>query len=145
MKKLLLIAVASFLSIGAYAQTSYGSARELKCTEEAVSFSTNIRSGWHLYSPHIGYTDMLKPTPNFASSNLYTTKNNIPELPLPANFEKTFNPGAGDTSKPNLFLQKMMQGPLQVGETMSKRNYIIYDYSRFLPQVSTGIITSSSN
>jgi len=141
MKKLLLIAVASFLSIGAYAQTSYGSARELKCTEEAVSFSTNIRSGWHFYSPHIGYADMLKPTPNFASSNLYTTKNNIPELPLPANFEKAFNPGAGDTSKPNLFLQKMMQGPLQVDEMLIKHTYIIYDYSRFLPQASAGIIT----
>jgi len=141
MKKLLLIAVASFLSIGAYAQTSYGSARELKCTEEAVSFSTNIRGGWHLYSPHIGYADMLKPTPNFASSNLYTAKNNIPELSLPARFEKAFNPSIGDTPKTNLVLQKMMQGPFQVGETMSKHTYIIYDYSRFLPQASAGIIT----
>lgn len=141
MKKLLLLIVASFLSIGAYAQSSYGSARELKCTEEAVSFSTNIRGGWHLYSPHMGYADMLKSTPNFASSNLYTIKNNIPELPFPPNFEKAFNPATGDTSKPNLFLQKMMQGPLQVGEIMSKHAYIIYDYSRFLPQASAGIIT----
>jgi len=141
MKKLFLIAMASFLGIGAYAQTQYGSARELKCTEEAVSISTNIRAGWHLYSPHIGYADMLKATPNFSSSNLYTTKNNIPELPLPANFEKAFNPGTGDTSKPNLFLQKMMQGPLQVGEMLIKHTYIIYDYSRFLPQASSGIIT----
>jgi len=141
MKKLFLIAMTSFLGIGAYAQTQYGTARELKCTEEAVSFSTNIRSGWRLYSPHMGYVDMLKPTPNFAPSNLYTTKNNIPEPPLPANFEKAFNPGTGDTSKPNLFLQKMMQAPLQVGETIIKRAYIIYDYSRFLPQVNAGIIT----
>lgn len=138
MKKLLLIAMASFLGIGAYAQTQYGSARELKCTEEAVTFSTNIRSGLHLYPPHIGYADMLKATPNFSSSNLYTSKNNIPEVPLPANFEKAFASGASSPQKSNLFLQKMMQGLFQIDETAIKRAFITYDYSRFLPQSTPG-------
>jgi len=141
MKKLLLIAIASFLGIGAYAQTQYGSARELKCTEEAVTFSTNIRSGLHLYSPHIGYADMLKATPNFSSSNLYTTKNSISEPSLPARFEMVFNPGAANVPNHTLLLQKMMQAPLQLDETAIKRTYIIYDYSRFLPLANTGIIT----
>ncbi|MBB6112143.1 hypothetical protein [Mucilaginibacter lappiensis] len=141
MKKLLLMGLTSFLSIGAYAQSPYGSARELKCTEEAVTFSTNIRSGWHLYSPHMGYADMLKSRPNFTPSNLYTTKNDIPESSLPANFEKAFNSGAGNVSKPNRLLQKMMQAPLQPDETPIKRTYIIYDYSRFLPLANTWIIT----
>ena len=138
MKKLLLIAMASFLSIGAYAQTQYGSARELKCTEEAVTFSTNIRSGLHLYSPHIGYADMLKATPNFSSSNLYISKNNIQEVPLPANFEKAFTPGVSSPQKSNLFLQKMMQGLFQIDETAIKRAFITYDYSRFSPQLTPG-------
>lgn len=138
MKKLLLIAMASFLGMGAYAQTQYGSARELKCTEEVVTFSTNIRSGLHLYSPHIGYADMLKATPNFSSSNIYTSKNNIPEVPLPANFEKAFTPGASSPQKNNLFVQKMMQGLFQIDETAIKRAFITYDYSRFLSQSTPG-------
>ena len=138
MKKLLLIAMASFLGIGAYAQTQYGSARELKCTEEAVSFSTNIRAGWHLYSPHIGYADMLKATPNFSSSNLFISKNNIPEVPLPANFEKAFTPATASPQKNNLFLQKMMRGLFQIDETAIKRAFITYDYSRFSPLSAPG-------
>jgi len=141
MKKSFLIAMASFLSIGAYAQTQHGSALELKCTEEAVTFSANIQSGLHLYSPHIGYADMLKVTPNFSSSNLYTGKNNIPEVPLPANFEKAFTPGASSPQKNNLLLQKTIHNLFQIDETAINRAYTIYDYSKILPQASAGIIT----
>ena len=141
MKKLLLTVMTSLLGIVSYAQTPYGSARELKCIEEAVTFSTNIRSGWHLYSPHIGYADMLKPTPNFTSSNLYISKNSIPLSSLPANFEKAFNPGSASTHTNNLFLQKMTQALFQIDETAIKRAFIIYDYSRFLPPANAGIIT----
>jgi hypothetical protein len=99
MKKLLLVVAAAFFNAAACAQVelpttqndNYG-AKELKCTEEAISFRADIRSGWQLHSFRIGYTDIASNSPGFTASKDYNEKDIIPEPIQLVKFENSFNP-----------------------------------------------------
>ncbi len=98
MKKLLLVAAASFFSGAVYAQTEtpttryddYG-AKELTCTETAVSFRANIRSGWQLSSFRMGYTDIVNGSSGFTASKNDVKEDMIQEPIQLVKFENASN------------------------------------------------------
>jgi hypothetical protein len=98
MKKLLLVAAAAFFSCAVYAQIEtpttryddYG-AKELTCTETAISFRANIRSGWQLSSFRIGYTDIVNGSSGFTASKNYVNEDMIQEPIQLVKLENTTN------------------------------------------------------
>jgi hypothetical protein len=70
MKNLLLTALVSLLVVGANAQI--GAPKELTCTEEAVTFSTSIGSGWHFSKPLMGPADGIKSRPVYTDQSPFT-------------------------------------------------------------------------
>jgi hypothetical protein len=72
MKKLLFAAAALFFSCAAYAQyitpdNDFGP-KELKCTEEAITFRLTVRPGGQLGSFRFGYTDYTNSPSGFLTA-----------------------------------------------------------------------------
>jgi hypothetical protein len=113
MKKLLLVAAASFFSGVVYAQIEtpttqyddYG-AKELMCTEKAISFRANIRSGWQLSSFRMGYTDIVNGSSGFTASKNYVKDDLIEEPIQLVKFENAINQHGTYLNENFLFLPK---------------------------------------
>jgi len=78
MKSLFLIAITSFVSVGAYAQTetsikwSDNNIKTLNCTEDAVSLKLFVKAGWHINSLHLGNVAPVKTSVEFPTLNPYS-------------------------------------------------------------------------
>lgn len=128
MKKLLLIAASSFCTLGAFAQTitGYTAPNELNCTEQALTLKANIRSGWHLASPHVGQARAFKTQPDFAPLNPYAEKETFAEPILPVKLIKAFN---------------MYMPPAESESLTGKSTYTLYNYDKFLPFAKINVIS----
>jgi hypothetical protein len=142
MKKLILIAVASFFWAGAYAQTqapanwSYAS-KTLNCTEEAVSLKASLRSGWHINSLHVGSVSPVKTSFEFKPSSVYDVKDVASEPAPLSKFETVFNSN-GNTSfekggefKPGITLKSP-----KMSNALDKLSYIAWDNKKYLPSAN---------
>ena len=81
MKNLLLTALVSLLVVSANAQT--GAPKELTCTEEAITFSTSIGSGWHFSKPMMGPSDGIKSRYVYTESSSFTAGELLLEIQDP--------------------------------------------------------------
>jgi hypothetical protein len=139
MKKLLFVVAASFFSCAVYAQietsaTQYDEfgPRELKCTEEAISFRVNIRPGWQLYSFRAGYTDFANRSPGFISSKNYAGEDMITEPIQLVKYENAFNRQDAYPTKNFLFPEKTIKSLIQTSRFATDHIFFNY-YSSLQP------------
>jgi len=118
MKKLLFMLAASFYCRCVCAQAKTLSVqsdelapRELKCTEEAISFRVGIRSGWQLSSFRLGYTDFFNGSPNLTSSKDLSGKDIITEPIQLIKYENRANQ-QGNSSDKNFHFSKKTISPI---------------------------------
>ncbi|MFC0512741.1 hypothetical protein ACFFGT_00980 [Mucilaginibacter angelicae] len=136
MKKLLLIAITTFCSIGAYAQ-----ANELNCTEQAVTFKINL----HGNSSKIGRFDPVQMGAGFKSSNAYTGKQSPSEISPPLSFENTFNPAAAYIPNNTIPLKKMTFPYPKINYVTGKFTPTTYDHFKLLPMPVVNNLTPLLN
>jgi len=76
MKKIILIAIISLFAVGVNAQSA--GPNELHCTEEAFTFRTDIRQGWHFSAPIMGPQEVA----NYGRDWNFKSIDALSELPL---------------------------------------------------------------
>ncbi|MGF7073530.1 hypothetical protein [Mucilaginibacter sp. R-33] len=140
MKTLLLIAVATFLSIGVYAQ-----ANELNCTEQAFTFKINLPAGGRNYSSEIGRFDASQLSPEFRLPGANTSKQNQADSILPAGFNKKPDPYTAYSSADNILLKKMTFLYPKINAVTGKFTYTAYDHFKLLPMPVLNVLTPLLN
>src|SRR5476651_2747933 len=96
MRKLILIAAAMFMGIGAYAQIeapvkwSYA-AKKTSPTEAVVFLKATIESGWHIYSLNVKDGGPIKTSFTFTPSKEYSLAGATTEPTPVTKFEKSFS------------------------------------------------------
>lgn len=128
MKKLLLIAMTTFCSIGAYAQ-----ANELNCTEQAFTFKINLPTGGHNYSSKTGRFDASQIAPEFSLPGANTGKRNQADNMLPIGFDKRPAPHTAYYSADTIMLKKMTFLYPKINNVTGKFNRTTYDHFKLLP------------
>src|SRR5476651_1473090 len=116
MRKLILIAAAMFMGIGAYAQIeahvkwSYA-AKKTSPTEAVVFLKATIEDNWHIYSLNVKDGGPIKTSFTFAKSPEYTLVGK-PSEPKPiTKYEKTFSMNVSYFEKDVVFQQKIKLNP----------------------------------
>jgi hypothetical protein len=127
------VVAASFFSGAVYAQfetsaTQYGDfgPKELKCTEEAISFRVSIRPGWQLYSFRLGYTDFTNGPSGFVSSKNYAGDDIITEPVQLVKRENAFNRQDAYPNKNFLFPEKTFKSLTQTSQFAN--DHFFYNY-----------------
>jgi hypothetical protein len=90
MKNLMLIAIISLFAAGVNAQSA--GPNELHCTEEAFTFRTDIRQGWHFSAPVMGPTEVA----NYGRVRNFRLTDALSESGLPLNTEEQINTDSFD-------------------------------------------------
>lgn len=112
MKKLLAIAAALFLSVGAYAQietpvTWAYAAKKTSATEATVFLKATIQPGWHIYSTHVKDGGPIKTSFIFAKSADYVLIGQLTEPKPITKYEKVFSMNVSYFEKEVVFQQKI--------------------------------------
>lgn len=112
MKKLLAIAAALFLSVGAYAQietpvTWAYAAKKTSATEATVFLKATIQPGWHIYSMNVKEGGPIKTSFTFAKSSDYTLVGKPVEPKPITKYEETFKMNVSYFEKEVVFTQKI--------------------------------------
>jgi hypothetical protein len=132
MKKLLLIAITTLCSLGAYAQ-----ANQLNCTEQALTFKINL----HSYSSKIGRFDPTQLSPDLRLPGKYAGKQNQQEALLPFSSEKGANISDACSST-NIILPKKMTFPYpKINIVTGKFTHTTYDHFKLLPMPVINTLT----
>jgi len=112
MKKLILMAAAVVLTLGAYAQIeapvkwSYA-AKKISPTEAVVFLKATIEDNWHIYSLNVKDGGPIKTSFTFAPSKEYSLVGK-PSEPKPiTKYEKTFSMNVSYFEKEVVFQQKI--------------------------------------
>lgn len=136
MKKLLLIVITTFCSIGAYAQ-----ANELNCTEQALTFKISLPTGRHNSSSKIGRFDPAQLSPEFRLPVSNVAKQTQQETNVPSGFEKALGQADAYPST-NIILPKKMTFPYsKINTVTGKFTCTTYDHFKLLPMPVTGTLT----
>jgi hypothetical protein len=137
MKKLLFVMAASFFCSSVYAQAKTLSVqsdelgpRELKCTEEAVSFSMSIRPGWQLSSFRLGPSDLANSSAGFIPSKNYNGEDIIIEPIQLIKYENGFNGQDNFLNKNFLFPLKAIKPFTQISQFAT--DHFFYNYANSL-------------
>ncbi|WPU97294.1 hypothetical protein SNE26_14820 [Mucilaginibacter sp. cycad4] len=140
MKKLLLIAITTFCSLGAYAQ-----ANQLNCTEQALTFKISLPAGGHSPSSKIGRFDPAQISTGFRLPIGSTAKQTQPETNVPPGFEKAFGQADAYPST-NIPLPKKMTFPYsKINTVTGKFTCTTYDHFKLLPMPAIGTLTPLLN
>jgi hypothetical protein len=140
MKKLLLIAITTLCSLGAYAQ-----ANQLNCTEQALTFKISLPAGVHSYSSKIGRFDPAQLSPEFRLPINNAVKQAQPETKALPSFEKAFGQADAYPST-NITLPKKMTFPYsKINNVTGKFTCTTYDHFKLLPMPVTGTSTPLLN
>ncbi|HEY4326637.1 MAG TPA: hypothetical protein VGN20_21810 [Mucilaginibacter sp.] len=150
MKKLLFVVAASFFSCTVYAQVEtlviqsdgFGP-KELKCTEEAISFRVNIRPNLQLYSFRPGYTDFANGSPGFIPSKKYSGEDIITEPVQLVKYENTFNRRYTQPIKNFLFPEKKTKYLMQTSQFANGRFF--YNFYSSLQSSNFNFLVPSLN
>jgi len=140
MKKLLLIAITTFCSIGAYAQIN-----ELNCTKQAFTFKINLPTGGHSYSSKIGRFDASQLSPDFRVQGANAGKQNQADSILPVGFNKKPDPYIAYSSADNILLKKMTFPYPKVNIVTGKFSRTTYDHFKLLPMPAINTFTPLLN
>jgi hypothetical protein len=144
MKKQILIAIALFFCIRAYAQVgtpvkwSYAP-QTLNCTEEAVSLKASIRSGFRLNSFRVGNGGPGKASFEPAKSSFYQEKD-ITVAPVPlSKFKNAFSANVENESFYRRYVT--LKFPKVIDEA-GKLSYVAYGDKKYLPSTVNDFIIS---
>lgn len=112
MKRILILAVALMLSIGAFAQIespvkwSYG-AKRVSATEAVVFLKATIQDGWHIYSMTVPDGGPIKTSFTFSPSKEYSLDGKPVEPKPISKYEKAFSMNVTYFEKSVIFQQKI--------------------------------------
>ncbi|WP_121811088.1 hypothetical protein [Mucilaginibacter kameinonensis] len=140
MKTLLLIAITTFLSIGAYSQ-----ANELNCTEQAFTFKINLPAGGHNYSSKIGRFAPAQLSSDFRLPDGYTSKQNQAETILLLGFAKKTSTYMDYSPADTIMLKKMTFLYPKINNVTGKFTYTAYDHFKLLPMPVLNALTPLLN
>jgi hypothetical protein len=138
MKKLILIAAAVVLTLGAYAQIetpvkwSYA-AKKISPTEAVVFLKATIEDNWHIYSLNVKDGGPIKTSFTFAPSKEYSLVGK-PSEPKPiTKYEKTFSMNVSYFEKEVVFQQKIKLKSPNASVVKGKLEYMTCNDHKCLP------------
>lgn len=140
MKTLLLIAIATFLSIGSYAQ-----ANELNCTEQAFTLKLNLPAGGHNSSSQIGRFDASQIAPGFRLPRPNSGKQNQAESMLFIGFNKKPDSYIAYSLGDTIMLKKMTFLYPKINNVTGKFSHTAYDHFKLLPMPVLNALTPLLN
>ena len=138
MKKLILMAAAVVLTLGAYAQIetpvkwSYA-AKKISPTEAVVFLKATIEANWHIYSLNVKDGGPIKTSFTFAPSKEYSLVGK-PSEPKPiTKYEKTFSMNVSYFEKEVVFQQKIKLKSANASVVKGKLEYMTCNDHKCLP------------
>jgi hypothetical protein len=138
MKKLILMAAAVVLTLGAYAQIeapvkwSYA-AKKISPTEAVVFLKATIEDNWHIYSLNVKDGGPIKTSFTFAPSKEYSLVGK-PSEPKPiTKYEKTFSMNVSYFEKEVVFQQKIKLKSPNASVVKGKLEYMTCNDHKCLP------------
>src|ERR1700743_928176 len=138
MKKLILMAAAVVLTLGAYAQIetpvkwSYA-AKKISPTEAVVFLKATIEANWHIYSLNVKDGGPIKTSFTFAPSKEYSLVGK-PSEPKPiTKYEKTFGMNVSYFEKEVVFQQKIKLKSANASVVKGKLEYMTCNDHKCLP------------
>lgn len=140
MKKLLLIAITTFLSIGAYSQ-----ANQLNCTEQAFTLKLNLPAGGHNSSSQIGRFNASQIASGFRLPWLNSGKQNQAYNMLPIDIDKRPDPHTAYSSADTIIFKKMTFLHPKINNVTGKFTYTAYDHFKLLPMPVLNALTPLLN
>lgn len=130
MKKLLLIAITTLCSLGAYAQ-----ANQLNCTEQAFTFKISMPAGGHSYSSKIGRFNSSQLSSDFRLPGTSADRQNQAETTLPFGFSKKTHASMDYSPNDTIMLKKMTFLYPKINNVTGKFTYTAYDHFKLLPML----------
>jgi thiol:disulfide interchange protein DsbD len=149
MKSLFLIAIASLVSVGVYAQTETSirwtdnNIKTLNCTEDAVSLKLFVKAGWHINSLHVGNVAPVKTSFDFLPLNPYSTKGPVIESTSSVN-PKTESDTNVSLSRDTIFKPTITRRAPKANNVLDKLSYIPWA-NKTPNNTSTNFIISTNN
>ena len=138
MKKLILMAAAVVLTLGAYAQIetpvkwSYA-AKKISPTEAVVFLKATIEANWHIYSLNVKDGGPIKTSFTFAPSKEYSLVGK-PSEPKPiTKYEKTFSMNVSYFEKTVTFQQKVKLKSGNLSAIKGQLEYMTCNDKKCLP------------
>jgi len=138
MKKLILMAAAVVLTLGAYAQIetpvkwSYA-AKKISPTEAVVFLKATIEANWHIYSLNVKDGGPIKTSFTFAPSKEYSLVGK-PSEPKPiTKYEKTFSMNVSYFEKTVTFQQKIKLKSAKATTVKGQLEYMTCNDKKCLP------------
>jgi hypothetical protein len=148
-KSLFLVAIASFVSVGVYAQTETSirwtdnNIKTLNCTEDAVSLKLFVKAGWHINSLHVGNVAPAKTYFDFPPQNPYSTKGPVIESASSVN-SKIGSDANVSLSSDTIFKSTITRKASKAANVLDKLSYIPWA-NKISTHPGTNFIISSNN
>jgi DsbC/DsbD-like thiol-disulfide interchange protein len=138
MKKLILLAAALMLGIGAKAQIespvkwSYA-AKKISSTEAVVLLRATIQDGWHIYSQNVKDGGPIKTSFTFAPSKEYSLVGQTSEPTPVTKYESAFSMNVSYFEKTVTFQQKIKLKSANASVVKGKLEYMTCNDHKCLP------------
>jgi thiol:disulfide interchange protein DsbD len=147
MKKLLFMAIAIFMGLGAKAQIespvkwSYG-AKKISSTEAVVFLRATIADGWHIYSQNVKDGGPIKTSFTFSPSKEYSLIGNTSEPTPLKKFESAFSMDVSYFEKSVTFQQKIKLKSANASTVKGKLEYMNCNDRKCLPPEDLDFVVS---
>jgi DsbC/DsbD-like thiol-disulfide interchange protein len=138
MKRLIFVAIAMVISIGAFAQIeapvkwSYG-AKKISSTEAVVFLKATIQDGWHIYSQDVKDGGPIKTSFTFDASKDYNLVGKTAEPTAITKYEAAFSMNVSYFEKSVIFQQKIKLKSANVSVIKGKLEYMTCNDKKCLP------------
>ncbi len=138
MKKILAIAAALIINIGAYAQIEHPvkwayAAKKTGSNEVTVYLKATMEQGWHIYSLHVKEGGPIKTSFTFAPSTAYSLVGKIVEPKPLTKFEKAFGMDVSYFENEVIFEQKIKLRSANVSAIKGSLEYMTCNDKKCLP------------
>jgi hypothetical protein len=138
MKKVLAIAAALLISIGAYAQIEHPviwayAAKKTSPTEGIIYLKATIQPGWHIYSLNVKEGGPIKTSFKFAKSKAYELVGKAIEPKPVTKFEKVFNMNVSYFENEVVFQQKIKIKATDILTVKGQLEYMTCNNKKCLP------------
>ncbi len=138
MKKILTVAAAFLISLGAFAQIENPvkwayAAKRTSPTEATVFIKASIDNGWHIYSQHIEEGGPIKTSFTFEPSKSYVLVGKTIEPKAIAKFDKQFKMNIGFFEKEVIFQQKVKLKSAGAANVKGKLEFMVCNDKKCLP------------
>ncbi|MFD0752043.1 protein-disulfide reductase DsbD N-terminal domain-containing protein [Mucilaginibacter calamicampi] len=138
MKKVLALAAALMLTLGAFAQIENPvkwayAAKRTSATDATVFIKATIEDGWHVYSQYVEEGGPIKTSFTFSKSKDYTLAGKTAEPKAVVKFDKQFKMNIGFFEKEVLFEQKVKLKSANAATVKGKLEFMVCNDHKCLP------------